>query len=376
MLVNNILEFTAVDLPNFAANGAIGTAPNTVDNVAAVRINQTTANISLTLPNPTITTDRVLFMVFNVGVVSVTVWGVIILPSQVAQFFWNGSTWVAHTVVNRPWQKAGVTGEATNNSNILTTDAIAHVGKVKIGNNANPISLLHLYKLNGGVTAGDDDIWIDTEGVSSSPGFSTRRGRPGTTIDPITGLPIGTDPCVDGDILGTFSMWGAIGAGSSSAVYTSMSGMRSFYKGVGTDNLSELVFFTSGLNRFFIDKNGNIGVNQPLPTSRLHVTGSVAFSSTTITANTTLNDTHSRIIVNNAAVAITINFPAANTCAGRQYVISRAATSTGTITIGAVGGQVQALAGTLAGTTTIAAHSATGSGLNICFTSDGTNWYR
>lgn len=43
----------ANSLSNFAANGTIGTAATTVDTKTTFNINQTTANVTLSLPTPT-----------------------------------------------------------------------------------------------------------------------------------------------------------------------------------------------------------------------------------------------------------------------------------------------------------------------------------
>jgi hypothetical protein len=63
-----------------------------------------------------------------------------------------------------------------------------------------------------------------------------------------------------------------------------------------------------------------------------------------------------------------ITLPNALTCIGREYVMSRYANSTGTITVqGSGGNQIQALAGTVGATTTLGAHSASGAGLGHRF---------
>jgi hypothetical protein len=105
------------------------------------------------------------------------------------------------------------------------------------------------------------------------------------------------------------------------------------------------------------------------PTSTLHIQGSEAGSVTNITATTTLNGTHHKILVRNGATAITITFPDALTCLGREYVISRAAGSTGTITLQSTGtNTIQALIGTTGATSSIGNHSGAGAGLRHSFT--------
>jgi hypothetical protein len=104
-------------------------------------------------------------------------------------------------------------------------------------------------------------------------------------------------------------------------------------------------------------------------TNRFSIQGSEAGSVTNITATTTLNGTHHKILVRNGATAITITFPDALTCLGREYVISRAAGSTGTITLQSTGtNTIQALIGTTGATSSIGNHSGAGAGLRHFFT--------
>jgi hypothetical protein len=60
---------TAMTLGNFAANGTIGTATASVDAKTTFNINQTTANITLTIPNPTDTIAGRIIYINNVGTV-------------------------------------------------------------------------------------------------------------------------------------------------------------------------------------------------------------------------------------------------------------------------------------------------------------------
>ena len=138
---------------------------------------------------------------------------------------------------------------------------------------------------------------------------------------------------------------------------------------IGTIDNVGVSFRTNNVIRQTITNTGNIGVNTTTPTSNLHINGSEAGSITNITATTTLNGTHHKILVSNGATNITITLPNALTCLGREYVFSRASGSTGSITItGGAGNQMQALAGTVGATTSISLHTATGGGLNIRFT--------
>lgn len=138
---------------------------------------------------------------------------------------------------------------------------------------------------------------------------------------------------------------------------------------VGTESNDDFGIITNGINRIIFKYSGNIGVGTINPTSIFEINGSQASSVTNITATTTLNQTHNKILVSNGATNITITLPNALTCLGREYVFSRAAGSTGSITIvGGAGNKMQALNGAVGATTSIGLHSATGGGLRHSFT--------
>jgi hypothetical protein len=160
------------------------------------------------------------------------------------------------------------------------------------------------------------------------------------------------------------------GGGSLSKVMARVGGRNSV---VGTSNGGDLVFETrigaTVSEKAVIKDNGNFGVGVVAPHSKLHVNGAQAGSTTVITGNTTLNLTHHKVVVNNGATNITITFPDPLTCIGREYIISRYNGSTGTISLNSIGvTNIQTLTGTIVGVGSIAAHSATGGGLNHSFT--------
>ncbi len=77
-----------------------------------------------------------------------------------------------------------------------------------------------------------------------------------------------------------------------------------------------------------------VGINTTNPKSDFEVNGSFAKKVTVVSANTTLNETHSIVVCNNAGTAITLSLPAISTCEGRIYTIKKG-TSTADITIDA-----------------------------------------
>jgi hypothetical protein len=85
--------YATLALANFTASGAIGTAATTVDAKTMFNINQTTSNITLSLPNPTDTTAGRIAYVNNVGTTSFFFLGTQIVPGNSRTAIWNGTAW-------------------------------------------------------------------------------------------------------------------------------------------------------------------------------------------------------------------------------------------------------------------------------------------
>ena len=138
---------------------------------------------------------------------------------------------------------------------------------------------------------------------------------------------------------------------------------------IGTKDNIGLSFRTNNTIRQTITNTGNVGIGTITPKSTLHVQGSQAATVTNITGTTTLNETNHKVLVSNGSTNITITLPDALTCLGREYIISRAAGSTGTITVQGTGTNIiEVLNGTTGATTSIGLHSALGGGLRHSFT--------
>lgn len=121
-----------------------------------------------------------------------------------------------------------------------------------------------------------------------------------------------------------------------------------------------IVFILLFLIPFLI--NAQVGIGTTDPKSSFEVNGTFGQKVSTITATTTLDDTHGSVIIcNNSSTAITVTLPMVSSCAGRVYTIKRNATSTANVTI----------AGTIDGVTNlILANSAEA----ITLFSNGMEW--
>jgi hypothetical protein len=79
--------------------------------------------------------------------------------------------------------------------------------------------------------------------------------------------------------------------------------------------------------------NAQVGIGTTNPLSTFEVNGSNGQKVTTVTTNTTLDDSHSIVICNNGAVPKTITLPSAVGITGRIYSIKRGESSTADVTI-------------------------------------------
>lgn len=88
-------QATGYVITNFATSASIGTAATTVDVYSRININQTTASITLTVPNPTNTTTKVSeIWVGNIGTVAFTLTpGGAVDPASAVILKWTGSAW-------------------------------------------------------------------------------------------------------------------------------------------------------------------------------------------------------------------------------------------------------------------------------------------
>lgn len=89
--VNGAEVLRTVALGNFAVNGAIGTAAATVDIASTITINQTTGNITLTIPNPLNLQQGRVLNISNIGTAQVKVGGQHITPKTGQSYVFHGA---------------------------------------------------------------------------------------------------------------------------------------------------------------------------------------------------------------------------------------------------------------------------------------------
>jgi hypothetical protein len=118
-------------------------------------------------------------------------------------------------------------------------------------------------------------------------------------------------------------------------------------------------------HQFFVDgTNNEIGVNTSTPASTLDIQGSMGLKYNTITAATTLNQTHNVVLCNTGPYTVTL--PAATTNAGKTYYIKNIDAQGDIITIDGNASE------TIDGNTTYLLNVSNHALRIIC---DGSNWY-
>lgn len=91
---NGSTIFGSMDIGNLASGGNIGTAATTVDIKTNFNVNQTTANQTIALPDPTDATAGRIAYVTNIGTKPFTIYATQLIPNSARSLIWNGSSWV------------------------------------------------------------------------------------------------------------------------------------------------------------------------------------------------------------------------------------------------------------------------------------------
>jgi hypothetical protein len=178
MNISNRLIVDPLLIANLPAGGVIGTAVNTVDKAAAFKINQTTANQTITLPLPTVQADGTFVRVQNSGTVPFTMYGTVIGINQFGEFETLGNTWQSQAASSAAadfWRSAaGATTSPDGTTDI--TENIRRNGNV--GLNVDPTTTLEVDSL-----------------VVNDSGFALRKLNPNTTPTSVLNtMAIGVDP--------------------------------------------------------------------------------------------------------------------------------------------------------------------------------------
>jgi hypothetical protein len=159
---------------------------------------------------------------------------------------------------------------------------------------------------------------------------------------------------------------GTFGNADDAYLYTTG---NNFVMGTANPGMS-LIFLTGGTSeaanqRMVITGAGNVGINNTAPNSTLQVTGSLATSVTTKTANATVAAIDFTVLCNNTTGPITITLPSAAGIGGRMYIIKKVSAAGNTVTIVCNGAQ------TIDGNATYTLVTQYSS---VMIQSDGANW--
>lgn len=125
-------------------------------------------------------------------------------------------------------------------------------------------------------------------------------------------------------------------------------------------NAAQIATFTTG-------GHFTVGAAGTTDAAFLTVAGGISTATTTVSANTTLNDTHSSILCNASGAVRTMTLPAASGLTGRAYTIKKTDSSANACIIDANASE------TIDGSLTI---SLTGQYDSVTIQTDGTNWFR
>jgi len=154
MILANAFRVLAKLLADFPAGGSIGSPATTVDVNQQIRIAQTTAGQTLSLPSPTAGTDGYMISILNTGSASFIISGQSITPGTAAIFHWNGTTWIA---------PAGTPGSGVTSFNSRTGAVTPASGDYTIG------------QITGGAPAASPALTGTPTAPTAAPGTNTTQ---------------------------------------------------------------------------------------------------------------------------------------------------------------------------------------------------------
>lgn len=247
---------------------------------------------------------------------------------------------------------------ATNNTDLGFFN-LSLKGRLGVGT-SNP-----LFKFHGVEESGTFFNVLDGYGVNenNTGGSIIGRGARGTAASP--------SATRNNDIL---MFMGGRGYGTTgfSALSRGVIAIRASEDWTDTAQGAHIRFFTTpigqtaNVEKLRLTDIGRLGIGTTTPNSQLQVTGSISLPIMTLTTTTTLGDTVSTVLVNNAGV-ITINLPTAVGIEGRIYRIKKiSVTALNNVIIDPFGAQT--IDGSLTTTLTTIYQS-------VSMQSNGANWF-
>ncbi len=251
-------------------------------------------NASTTVPTPTLTVSTTLSQTID----GATSW-VLDEANEIVCFVSNGTNWFVlnqdaavakTTTAGSAWLEGGNRIASTKSLGTLSNQDLPFItnntekmrlstaGYLGIGTTV-PIARIHA--VNQGIELGDDYLF-DDYGSGTTQGIYMSKSR-GSIASP--------SDLVNGDQIGYFRFVprynGTIGSGPGSS-------MEAFYKGNGTNELTDLRFFTGNTEKMRISENGNVGIGSSSFTStapeKLLVDAGVTTSFNVISGKGTINN--------------------------------------------------------------------------------------
>lgn len=167
MEINSYLLRERLPVITLAANGPVGAAATTVDEVSHIGVTASAANLTFTIPNPTDPRSGRDFIITNTGVNPFTVLGMRIDANRFGHFIWDATEtlWQSPAVPLASgadfWRSGSLTG-LTPDGTTDTQDAIFRSGQTAIDTGVNGDSGLTLDDLRSRnsvqLTAGDAGV--------------------------------------------------------------------------------------------------------------------------------------------------------------------------------------------------------------------------
>lgn len=241
--INTANPTTTLDV---TAKNPTGTTTN-IDGLLVPRVDRQRAQSMAGVPTST--------LVYVNNIATGTATGNAVNIDATGYYYFDGGVW---TKLKNPatqfydWLKSGDAQPTASGDNSVN---IYHVGgNVGIGTNA-PVGRLHIYNPTNGSETGNDFLFDDESPIAQIPGMVFRRSNAGVNLS--------TDNMI-GAIVFNPKINGTFGYNGS--------GIRSFYRGNGTNMLNNLVFnINANQEAMRIDETGKVGIGTTTPATKLEI---------------------------------------------------------------------------------------------------------